>query len=316
MNSSNRQGLGQQLSYSSARIQSPILLVLWLGCLFVCGMIVLSSPLVGGVLSAFFLGLSIVECSARKVHFDLDDRLTVSTGGKIIVSVPVDSIQSISDNRQVDKAFIYVHHRSGTIAIPRQGKGSLGLFLAKIKGEGNSHSGMDLPSSLKRFRAKESDKFEPEEVFSVGARDDFGISKGSEIGTRKLLVFGAAMALWIVAGVIDDNDGLVAIAIMGIVCGLFYMVFRRGARRRLHKLWDGAGIVISPDGLALSQGDDKGVLQWKEVISAELSNHRVSFSTGIVENILVKIEGAELKINNVYAQSLSTIESEINQHIR
>ncbi len=316
MNSNDKQGLGQQLRYSSATIQRPVLLVLWFGCLFVCGMIALSSPLVGGVLSAFFLGLSVVECSARKVHFDLDDRLTVSTGGAVKISIPVDSIQSITDNRQVDNAFIYVHHRTGTIAIPRQGKGGLGVFMDRIKARDNSDSGMDLPSPLERFRAKESDKFEPEEVFSVGARDDFGVARGSEVGTRKLAVYWAAMALWIVVGAIDDNDGLVALAITGIVFGFFYMVFRRGARRRLHKLWDGAGIVISPDGLALSQGDDKGVLEWKEVISVELSNHRASFSTGIIENLLVKIEGAELKINNVYAQSLSAIEREINQHIR
>lgn len=316
MNSSNRQGLGQKLTYSSARIQRPMLLVFWLGCLCVCGIIALASPMVGGVLSILFLGLSVTECSARKVRFDLDDKLTVSSRGKIDVSIPVDSIQSISDNRQIDAAFIYVHHRSGTIAIPRQGKGGFEALLDKLKSKETSDVGMDLPGALQRFQAKESEKFEHGEVFSVGARDDFGVSGGSEIGARRLLLFWAAMALWLVAGVVGDSGSLVSLAVSGIVYGLFYMVFRRGARKRLHKLWDGAGIVISPDGLALSQGDERGVLEWNDVISVELSNHRIPFSTGIIENLLVKIEGAELKINNVYAQSLSTIEREINQHIR
>ena len=210
MNSSNRQGLGQKLTYSSARIQRPMLLVLWLGCLGICGMIALSSALVGGLLAILFLGLSLAECSARKVHFELNDKLTVSSRGKTEISIPVDSIQSISDNRQIDPTFIYVHHRSGTIAIPRQGKGGFGALLDEIKAGGNSDSGMDLPSPLERFRAKEFNKFEHEEVFSVGARDDFGVSGGSEVGTRKLLVYWAAMALWFVAGVVDAMQSIVA----------------------------------------------------------------------------------------------------------
>jgi hypothetical protein len=74
--------------------------------------------------------------------------------------------------------------------------------------------------------------------------------------------------------------------------------------------WRDAGLVISPAGLALVQGNVRGEMRW-----AELKDLRYKTRTSAA-GIVLKFEGAEVGIINIYDRPLYLIYERIREYWR
>lgn len=305
------------LRFQSDRLQRPGFFALWLLCFSACALIAFNTPAVGAALSLLFAGLALVEFSGPRVEVRLSASKLTIVDTATTVEIPLDSLESISDNKILDPVHIYVHHRQGSVAIPRRGSGELNAIIATLgryENAGPSEAGSEIPAELQAFWSKGAKKYEDEKVVALAARSDFGIEL-SAVGTRRMLTLWAALGIWLIAGVLLSNDPLIATAITGAVFGVIMLFIRANLNKRLKKLWKGAGLVISPDGLALAQGDQLGVLLWSEVLSVKKQQNRRAFSGGLAESLVLQIKGAELNINNVYEANLEMIEKHINSNL-
>jgi hypothetical protein len=97
------------------------------------------------------------------------------------------------------------------------------------------------------------------------------------------------------------RDRWLAVGTGTLLAGLFVLVLAALLRRaqRTPPRMQGACIVITPAGMAMTQGDLKGALRWDEVTKV-VHTPRSSI-------VWVLVHGGKLSIRNVYERSLDEI---------
>src|SRR5207249_1632599 len=155
---------------------------------------------------------------------------------------------------------------------------------------------------LRDYWDEQTATFGPERVWAYRARSNLGTrapGRGMAVSLGILL----AGIVWVVTGIVIKREGWIAAGIgVAILGGILLVVDRVQATRphsRRIKGWQKAGLVISPVGIALSQGDLKGEMRWDELRDMKLKTapHRFQYSDNPFGwGILLWFEGAQISI--------------------
>jgi hypothetical protein len=125
------------------------------------------------------------------------------------------------------------------------------------------------------------------------------------------------------AGIAGEFMGWLAGGIVSVFLGGWFALLAwllGNGKPRSIKRWRQASLVISPQGLALVQGDMQGELRWDEVRDVRIRRRdRSSFelSSGTAgPGILLRVEGATVSIADLYDRPLVIIHQNILQYWR
>jgi hypothetical protein len=179
-----------------------------------------------------------------------------------------------------------------------------------------------VPAGLRDYLRRKEDRHGPDRVWTYSARAHLG----SQSDYRRAAVFFLSLTLsgcaWVAWGSARAQGGWIA---AGVGCvffgGLFALLFWLQSRRPPGvlnlKRWQQSGLVVSPDGLAMVQGDMSGQLRWEEVVEVQMRKRPGAFqysSGGALGGILLKVQGATIVIADVYDRPLSVIYQQIRYY--
>lgn len=164
---------------------------------------------------------------------------------------------------------------------------------------------------LEDFVNEQEDLFGPEKVYCFCARKNAAKKKAGRRFFTKLAAGLASGALaWVAAGaLLMQEDWYGGALTLGVLAILFFLI--GVARRRTPaagiKNWDLAGVVVSPIGVAMIQGQLKGKMKWDEIKAVSLGMAAKNFeysSTRSTPGVVLKFDGGALTIVDIYNQPL------------
>ena len=130
-----------------------------------------------------------------------------------------------------------------------------------------------------------------------------------------LIVAGGA---WSVIGFSGFSE--IAWGLAGIVCvmvgGLLYATsFAEFIPAGPMRNWRNASLVISPQGMAMVQGDIQGEVRWPELVEIRFNTKPRGFDFGnpsaMLPGILLRVKGASILIADIYDRPLHVIHKRI-----
>lgn len=214
-----------------------------------------------------------------------------------------------------------VVHSGGVLHVPARLNVSSEAVLQFLDSQLPRRNDPDLPSSLRQHAERETERFGKRKVTAYSARAHLGYRTGFRNGVAYLGFVLACGVLLLSGGILsaqpnsrpDDAAGYIAAGLLvGIFGSLGWLVIRllvgHGGVRGIRQ-WQRSGLVISPSGLALEQGDLTGELEWEEIRDVKL-DARQRFG------ILVRIEGANILIADLYRAPLSHLLEAIRDNWR
>jgi hypothetical protein len=184
-----------------------------------------------------------------------------------------------------------------------------------------------VPAALADHVVEQQAKFGPDKVLVIPARElyrHWWRRKRNRIVCTAIVVAGIA---WIVLSLslprrIEVSvDQTVVWCVFGIVTvlvgGLVYLYLQSssgGGKQKLLAKHPDACIVISPSGLAMTQGDVQGVLPWEQVtdVTTKVSQW---LRTARVSGLQIRVRGAEIIAFDIYDRSPSEMESIIRRNL-
>jgi hypothetical protein len=147
--------------------------------------------------------------------------------------------------------------------------------------------------------------------------------------TRVALCMAVTGGVWLAAfGLLNhrDNEFLLVVGIIALVLAFVTLLLGLAVRagRGTPKKFRNAVLIVSPSALALSQGDLKGELRWREIqkiklqkgSSTAVGSHYGYNSSGVGPGVLITVKGALILIADVYHWPAEHIESLIRKHAR
>ncbi|MBI1914913.1 MAG: hypothetical protein HYS12_09285 [Planctomycetes bacterium] len=217
---------------------------------------------------------------------------------------------------------IDVVHENGTLHIPARLDVSsdkvFSFLLSTFSESGSSH----VSAALRGYRDEQTATFGPERVWSYRARSNLG-TRAPGRGMAMSLGILLAGIVWVVAGIVIKQEGWIIAGIgVGLLGGLLILVDRSQPSRphsRRIKGWQKACLVISPVGIALSQGDLKGEMRWDELRDMKLKTPPHTFQYGhhpFGWGILLSFEGAQISIADIYDRPLPIIYRQMRDYWR
>ena len=164
---------------------------------------------------------------------------------------------------------------------------------------------------LEDFVNEQEELFGPEKVFHFCARSNADKKKAGRRVMTKIaagLALGA-LGLGAAGGVMKNEDWFVAAVSLGAAAILFFLIgmTRQQTAGSRMKNWDLAGVVVSPVGVAMIQGNLKGKMEWDEIKAVSFGNATRNFEFSVTRTtpgILLKFDGGALTIVDVYNQPL------------
>ncbi len=235
--------------------------------------------------------------------------------------IPYDSIEGLwgrgrsSDpDKPGPRSFqINVAHEEGVLRIPARlnvSSDDVYLFLYdQFPPEGSRGT---IPLLAEHLEEQER-TFGQERVWCYRGRHHVGIGTKYPRAIAVCWALVAAAVVWIGAAIALKNEAWGGCGGLLLLFGLLFLLAfvaegRRGARPV--KNAREAGLVISPVGLALVQGDLKGEMRWDELRDVQYRSRPASFSmdahTGR-PGIILKFPGADIVIADIYDQPLRVI---------
>jgi len=217
---------------------------------------------------------------------------------------------------------IDVVHEDGTLHIPSllnvPSDKVFSFLLLTFSLSGSAHAN----PALRDYLDEQTNTFGPDRVWCYRARSTLGTrapGKGMAVSLGILL----AGIVWVVVGIAVKLGGWIAGGIFVAILGLILLLVGRSQSSRPHsrriKTWQKAGLVISPVGIALIQGDLKGEMRWDELRDMKLKTPPHSFQYGhnpFGWGILLSFEGAQISIADIYDRPLPLIYKQMRDYWR
>jgi len=278
---------------------------------------------IGGI-GPLVIGLTLL--SVRPVMF----RMELTPQGLLVderaTVIPFDEIQSVTmatlpqdPRRPLREGPIAIVHRSGAFEIPCPcSVNASQLYRDLLRNIPLVGRGV-LSPQLQELRDQQVAIFGPGLVWSYARRSIVGSKPTPSKGFRVLLAMGLVGPFWIIAPTIllghfhAANSTLQGWGGIFTAIGLFGSLILwsvRRARERLLISKPGDGLVISPQGIWLMQGDLEGHLKWEEILAVNLNQQRRSFQysneTG-VGTLVISVAHAVIPIRNIFDRPLPII---------
>jgi hypothetical protein len=307
--------------------------VAWLFLLVAAGLIGLAvvaanpHPAIGALLPLF---LGIVLWSGRERSMALEFAEQTIEVVEPPSTVRYDGIEGLrAPKRPRDPAkpgprsyAIDVLHREGILRIPKYLDAASDDVFFFLHQHLTPCGARDLNPALADYLEQQINTFGADKVWSYRARAHFGsgASNAGVVGG----VFAVTGILWIIAPVFGRSYDPWAVAgAAALVLGAVFLVVTTAANPKAKppgiKKWRESGLVISPSGLAMVQGDLKGELKWAELKDVRYQPGRPYFQlTGgsPLTGIVLVLEGAKIAIANIYDRPLRMIHERILQYWR
>jgi hypothetical protein len=173
---------------------------------------------------------------------------------------------------------------------------------------------------LEDYALRQEKTYGEEKVWTYCARQHLGSRSGHRRAWTLLLSFVLAGAAWLAFGILRQEPGWMAAGFVGMIAGgFFYFILwlDSKANRGSVKNWRQASLVISPEGLALIQGDLKGEMRWDELkdVKFRTKPRFYAFEIGQLPlGLALVVEGTTLVIADVYDRPLAIIYERILEY--
>jgi hypothetical protein len=279
------------------------------------------------------IALALMLSSEPVTRFEITER-GLSFEEPEVVFVPFADLQGLTapDPARREQFAIQVYHSGGVVRIPARldvSSKDLYQFLYSCLPPVPGPNPDEVPAALRKFVAEQIETFGPERVQVYLARRH----PPAPSNRRSVAVSWAVMLtgiLWGIAGGVlvalsggppgGDQSGFIWIC-LGILLFLFGLLFvlvtsRQGTIARVPG-WDKSCVVISPGGIALSQGSLKGKMRWDELREIDFpARPRLGLATagGVPHGIGLLVEGAYLVIADYYDRPLSWIHRQLTAY--
>lgn len=181
------------------------------------------------------------------------------------------------------------------------------------------------PTEMKEYVQQQLDLFGPNKVVVIPARKQSSSYEIQPARYRRNAIFLAMVItsfFWIPAS--NWGGGAIGpLAFLMLFVSAFAWAFSRvvvwNSPKKVPLKLANSCLVFSPQGLAMMQGDYQGVLLWADVRSAmeakEVRSFRISSLNSLNTGVIVKLNGAELPIADIYQESPQQIVTRIQQQI-
>jgi hypothetical protein len=224
---------------------------------------------------------------------------------------------------------IQVIHTGGVVRIPARLNVPSDEVFSFLFGRFSPSGSREVPSKLVDFLRRRERQFGPEQVWTYRARAHLGRSKQRPRLMAFFFALAVAGAAWLVWGIVwgivldraEEGMSWFGVGFAGLVFGgLFSLALWLDGRRNFSGIrkWQQCGLVVAPDGLALVQGDMVGELRWDEVHDVKIGRSPAVFqystSTRPPNGIVLKVEGANIVIVDVYDRPLALIYQNIRHY--
>jgi hypothetical protein len=230
--------------------------------------------------------------------------------------IPFDSIVRVkalsnSPKMPASEFPILVRHAAGHFVIPGQIDFPSPDLLAFLRAQAPAYV-LQLDPRLNEFLTKQEEEFGDSVAVYVGenvavAESYWGVVKAVLVTSFFCCVAGLTAGA---SGI--GNDGALILGVISIVAfvvtGLIALAVHSRTQGRTNV--ETAGLVVSPGGLAMIQGDLKGELRWEEIRSAKLSKGAVALGRNKQFHgacIQLVVEGATIQIADIYHEPVSQI---------
>jgi hypothetical protein len=233
----------------------------------------------------------------------------------------IEMVQSERDDARERCDKICVFHAHGALQLPANidvDREDLHAFLMSRLERDRQWTG---PECLASFLTEQRAAFGNDRVWAYRARAALQAPRSRRRIRAVLLAMMVTGLIWSIAGAMLREGGWFGAGFGGVMLfGLFLLATWVQPRAVAGiKNWRQAGLVISPLGIALAQGDIQGQLRWNELRDLRLKNGRGSFllsSHYAVKGIRLKLDGAEVIIADIYNAPLTTIHQQIVRYWR
>lgn len=239
----------------------------------------------------------------------------LETGGPLDV-IPYESLEMLTvagRNPQSRNSTLYVYHQRGILELPADisvDRGELQAFLARCL---TTFRMQRIPANLASYLADQEAKFGHEHVWTYGGRH---IIRSPRRNLPRLVLGALTLTglVWVLAGALMGAHGpwLAAGFICGLICGLLFLAtLAKPAPPLKIKNWRDACLIISPLGIALSQGDVLGQMRWGELRDLKLIQPR-----GVPGQLRLNVAGAQILLPDIYDAPLTTIHQQMRDYWR
>jgi hypothetical protein len=168
----------------------------------------------------------------------------------------------------------------------------------------------DLPPILARYCERQEARYGSDRVFSYRARPRRIVTQ-QRTAVAVCLAGALAGLAWVAAGAALGKEGvgwIVCGIFMAVLFGIFALAFGFATAGPRIQNWRQSGLVISPEGLALVQGDMRGELRWDELRDIRFRTKPGFLATSPqLQGIHLVVAGATITIADLYDRPLDLI---------
>ena len=235
-----------------------------------------------------------------------------------VVDVPYAAIKELTINglffnREPDRipsGPIRIVHEGGVLDVPERLNVPANEFYHFLLQRTGAPRPVLLTPALVEFFNEQQAQFGADRVWAFTARDPAEPGGGSPRATAFFFAVTGTGIIWCTAGGLLGHDYRmwIGIGVLASIVGLFCWLLCLASKSQTRQAKKNAGLFISPIGIAMVQGDLRGRLRWDEI-------RQVVFKSP-TKGIRIRVEGSEIKIANVYRQSLDDIHSKITGYWR
>jgi hypothetical protein len=187
-----------------------------------------------------------------------------------------------------------------------------------------------VPGAMRGFVEDQVERFGADKVFTYRARGfPPAASHGRQVAYSRAvavtgLIWAAAGGALIAAlnnppGRDTSGGGWIAVGVLAFLFGLlFAFAFARQSTAGRPTNWRSACLIISPGGVAMSQGDLRGKMRWEELRDIQYPASATSFwgvtSAGASPGIRLVIAGGHFLIHDYYDRPLGMIHARLKAY--
>ncbi|QEL15145.1 hypothetical protein [Limnoglobus roseus] len=212
-----------------------------------------------------------------------------------------------SGDREASRTTIQLNHADGVTVIPDRLTVASHELLVFLESKWPRTRSPRIPASLHGYREDQVAKFGEDHIYTFAGRPKMIHRRRSYKGVYAMLGLAAAAVVMGVAGRVTQGNfddawmgGGLGVALFGLFIALILFLSGRSLQgdAQAH-----SGLVITPVGLALVQGDSKGKLRWDEVKAIEyppVKRMGVTRTANSKHGIGLLVDGAYIVILDYY----------------